>query len=53
MEKHFPDGTKEIVFPDSTRKLIYADGTQESFFPDGVIVKENSDGTREISRALI
>lgn len=48
IEKHFPDGTKEILFPDSTRKVIYADGLQESYFPDGVIVKEHADGTKEI-----
>lgn len=48
VEKHFPDGTKEILFPDSTRKVIYADGLQESYFPDGVIVKEHADGTKEI-----
>lgn len=51
VEKHYRNGTKEILFPDQTRKLIYADGIQESFFPDGVVVRELPDGTREITKA--
>ena len=40
VEKHSPDGRKEIIFPDSTRKLIHLNGMQESIFPDGVVVRE-------------
>lgn len=38
-EKHYPDGTQEIVFPDHTVKCLYSDGSKETFFPDGTIVK--------------
>jgi hypothetical protein len=31
MEKHYPDGTKEIVFPNKVRKTIHADGRQQIF----------------------
>ena len=48
VETHFPDGTKDILFPDSTRKIIHTDGLQESIFPDGVVVREHSNGEKEI-----
>lgn len=49
VEKHFPDGRKEISFPDQTRKVMHPDGMHESFFPDGVVVREFPDGRREVS----
>ncbi len=48
IEKHYPDGVKEITFPDLTRKIIFQDGVQESHFPDGVVMREHPDGHREI-----
>ena len=30
IEKHYPDGTKEINFSDGTLKCIFADGEEES-----------------------
>ena len=36
-EKHYPDGTKEILFPDGTLKNIHADKQEESVFPDGTV----------------
>lgn len=57
LEKHFPDGTKEITFPDGTLKCVFPDtGEEESIFPDGTIQRTNKktgisviefgDGTR-------
>ena len=31
MERHFPDGMKEITFPDGTLKYIYPDGEEERY----------------------
>lgn len=36
-EKHFPDGSQEVIFGDSTRKYISATGQEETHFPDGTI----------------
>ncbi|TNV73675.1 hypothetical protein FGO68_gene11096 [Halteria grandinella] len=55
LEKHFPDGSKEITFPDGTLKCVFADGEEESIFPDGTVqrvtdgvrVVEYADGVRE------
>ncbi len=32
IEKHFPNGIKEVIFPDETTKIIYPDGTNVSLF---------------------
>ena len=48
IEKHFPDGTKEISFPDGTVKCLFADGEEESIFPDGTIQKIEKTGLRII-----
>ncbi|KAI9099411.1 T-complex protein 10 C-terminus-domain-containing protein [Phlyctochytrium arcticum] len=57
IEKHYPDGTNEIVFADKTVKYIYKNGEEESLFPDGRIQRvdkqgkktlEHPSGTREI-----
>lgn len=49
VEKHYPDGTKEVIFPDQTVKYLFADGSQESVFTSGVIqrVATNGDVTIE------
>lgn len=39
LEKHHPDGTREISFPDGTVKILHSDGQEESIFPDGTVVK--------------
>ena len=42
LEKHFPDGTKEISFPDGTMKCVFPEtGEEESIFPDGTIQRVN------------
>lgn len=56
LEKHFPDGTKEITFPDGTLKCVFAE-EEESIFPDGTVQRVNRetgvsvvefpDGTRD------
>ena len=51
VERHHPDGTKEIAFPDRTRKLVLANGLQETHFPDGVKVCDYPDGRREVIEA--
>ena len=48
IEKHFPDGTKEISFPDGTIKCLFSDGEEESIFPDGTIQKIEKSGLRII-----
>jgi hypothetical protein len=29
MEKHYPDGSKEVLFPDKSRRRFLADGSEE------------------------
>lgn len=41
LEKHFPDGRKEITFPDQTVKTLYPDGREESVLSDGTIIQMN------------
>ncbi|KAJ3068540.1 hypothetical protein HDU98_008294 [Podochytrium sp. JEL0797] len=48
IEKHYPDGTQEIVFKDSTVKYIYANGEEKSIFPDGTIQKIDANGCRTV-----
>lgn len=48
VEKHFPGGRKEILFPDGTRKVVAPDGSEENYFPDGTVVRELSNGLREV-----
>jgi len=48
VERHFPDGTKQVLFPDGTEKLIGIDGVHVSTFPDGVVLHEYPDGRREV-----
>ena len=38
-EKHFPNGTKEIMFPDQTLKYVHPSGEEETHFPDGTLQK--------------
>ena len=48
IEKHYPDGTKEIIFPDQTIKYLYPNGAEECVFSDGTIQKVSVDGERTI-----
>ncbi|CAH3120144.1 unnamed protein product [Porites lobata] len=48
VEKHYRDGTKEIIFPDQTIKYLYANGEEEYVFSDGTIQKVNVEGERTI-----
>ena len=44
VEKHYRDGTKEIIFPDQTIKYLYPNGAEECVFSDGTIQKINVEG---------
>ena len=48
VEKHYRDGTKEIIFPDQTIKHLYPNGAEECVFSDGIIQKINVEGERTI-----
>jgi len=48
IEKHFPDGTKEIRFPDKIIKWIFSDGSEECVFPDGSIQTTTKDGIKKM-----
>ena len=48
IEKHYPDGTKEISFPDGTIKCIFADGEEESIFADGTVQRVEKSGIKAI-----
>ncbi|TPX71843.1 hypothetical protein SpCBS45565_g00784 [Spizellomyces sp. 'palustris'] len=54
VEKHYPDGTNEIVFADKTVKYIFTNGEEESLFPDGRIqrVEENGKKTWEYPNGI-
>ena len=46
IEKHYPDGTKEIIFPDETVKYLYQSGAEECVFADGTVERISEDGSR-------
>ena len=57
IEKHYPDGTKQISFPDGSLRYILNDGFEETHYADGTIQKidkenvitlEHPDGLKEI-----
>ncbi|CAH3160393.1 unnamed protein product [Porites evermanni] len=48
VEKHYREGTKEIIFPDQTIKYLYPNGAEECVFSDGIIQKVNVEGERTI-----
>lgn len=48
IEKHYRDGTKEIIFPDQTIKYLYPNGAEECVFSDGTIQKVSVEGDRTI-----
>lgn len=37
VERHYPDGTKEILFPDGTEKYIHPSGEEQIVFIDGTV----------------
>ena len=39
IEKHYPDGTKQILFNDGSERYIYSDGYEETYFSDGNVEK--------------
>ena len=49
VEKHYPDGTREISFPDNTIKYLFPSGIEESIFEDGTVIRveKNGDKTME------
>ena len=47
-EKHYTDGTKEIIFPDGTVKYIFGPDDEESIFPDGTIQRLTPDGLKVV-----
>ena len=46
IEKHYPDGTKEITFPDQTIKYLFPNGLEENVFPDGTIIRIEKNGDK-------
>ena len=48
IEKHYPDGTKEITFPDQIIKYLFPSGSEESVFPDGTVIKVDRNGDKMI-----
>ena len=48
IEKHYRDGTREIIFPDQTIKYLHPNGAEECVFSDGTIQKVSVDGDRTI-----
>ncbi|XP_072122059.1 uncharacterized protein [Mobula birostris] len=48
IEKHYPDGKKEIIFPDQTIKHLFPDGHEKSIFPDGTVVNLQKNGDKII-----
>ena len=42
VEKHYPDGVKEITFPNGTQKTIFGDGSEEMRYADGSVVRPRS-----------
>jgi len=36
-EKHFPDGSKEILYPDGIFKIMYPDGSEETMYDNGTV----------------
>ena len=50
-EKHYPDGTKEIIFPDQTIKYIFANGIEENLFPNGTVIRVEVNGDKTMQFA--
>ena len=48
VEKHHPDGRREIIFPDKSVKYIYPSGEEMSIFADGAVERLSTDGSRTI-----
>ena len=48
VEKHHPDGRREIIFPDKSVKYIYPSGEEMSIFTDGAVERLSTDGSRTI-----
>ena len=48
VEKHHPDGRREITFPDKSVKYISPNGEEMSIFTDGAVERLGTDGSRTI-----
>eukprot|EP00118_Oscarella_pearsei_P008466 m.43726 g.43726 ORF g.43726 m.43726 type:complete len:938 (+) comp33471_c0_seq1:246-3059(+) len=48
VEKHYPDGTKEIIFIDQTVKYLFSDSSTESLYPDGTVERVAINGDKTI-----
>ena len=46
IEKHVPNGQKEIRYPDGTTKSVFSNGEMRSKFPDGTELVEFPDGRK-------
>lgn len=44
VERHHPDGTKQIAFPDGSLRYIFPDGEEETYYLDGKVQKTSKDG---------
>ena len=43
IEKHYPNGTKQIIFPNGTVRYILNDGSEETYYADGTVQKYNNE----------
>ena len=48
IEKHYPDGTKEITFSDQTIKYLFPNGAEESIFTDGTVIRIDVAGDKTL-----
>ena len=48
VEKHYPDGHKEVTFSDGTVKYLHPSGVEECYFEDGTIQKVQPNGDHTI-----
>lgn len=48
VEKHYPDGRKEVTFSDGTIKYLHPNGVEECYFEDGTIQKVQPNGDHTI-----
>ena len=48
VEKHYPDGRKEVTFSDGTIRYIHPNGGEECCFENGTIQKVQPDGNHTI-----
>lgn len=41
IERHFPNGEREVIFPDGTKQFFHLNGKSDIIYPDGIKVSED------------